>query len=356
MIPYILFAAVILVLHHYRMAKTMIVVMLLFAALRYDTGWDYHMYASFSHESHFFTARRMYSWFWTMIFSIGRETGLDWLPISITACLIYPTLYIGLKSLYRTNTRGLSDALLVYALWPFLYMSSLSTLRQNLAMAIGICIFACLNSRMSKWGKILALAAMYYAAFLCHPSSLILFGIIPVYMFRKKLSLKLAAIVMIMGFLILMSLKSLFVLLQGSAFSRYEMYLDMEDSYGGLVSILLVLIEVYLLYTGLKKKRKRLSVEFQEAYFMSVLGVGLLAGVYLFLNTSVVSRMVEYYSMFMIFTIYPCASMLPKPRYVRAGISAAMASLFIFYLIHTSDVTSDIASSRYVPYQTIMTQ
>lgn len=354
MLPYVLFIAVMVFLHYKKWPGAMIVVLMLFAVLRYETGWDYHMYYKFSTENGYFWAMRRYSWFWQMLFTFGRAIRMPHVPIAITGVLIYSILYIGLKWLYRSNKSGMSDALMVYAAWPYLYTSSFSTIRQFLAMSVVICIFACINSRMDWRKKIPLMALLYYAAFVCHPSSLFTLFIIPVYFCRKFLTLKTAMITFAVAIVILLSLKQFLGMLDIAAFSRYEHYLEDEDTYGGLISMLLWAIFIFLLAAGFMKKKRRFSSEFQQAYFISLVGVGLLASVYTFLNTSVVSRMVEYMVFFMIFTIYPCASCFISYRKIKPVITASMSALFLFYLVYTTGVSKTIASSQYVPYQTIL--
>lgn len=356
MLPYILFIAVMVFLHYKKWPGAMIVVMMLFAVMRYETGWDYHMYYSFSTESNYFLAMKRYSWFWQMLFTFGRAIAMPHVPIAITGVLIYTLLYIGLKWLYRSNSSGMADTLLIYTAWPFFYLTSFSTLRQCLAMSIVICIFACLNSRWGWKKKIPLLALMYYAAFVCHPSSLFTLILIPVYIFRKVLTLKLAMIAFGVAVLILLSLKQFLGILDIAEFNRYEQYLDMEDSYGGLISLLLWAIFAFLLAAGFMKKKRLLSSEFQQAYFLGLIGIGLSASVYSFLNTSVVSRMVGYMVFFMMFTIYPCASFFLGYRKIRPIVTAVMSALFLFYLVYTSGASSSVASSPYVPYRTILEQ
>lgn len=355
MIPYILFIAVMLVLHRCRWPKAMVVVLVLFAALRYDTGWDYHMYYSFSTETGRFFAERQYSWFWNMLFSIGRMTELKWLPITITAFITYPVLYVGLKMLYRSNIGGISDALLVYALWPYLYLSSFSIIRQALAMAIIVCIFAVLNSRYKVWVKSVVLVVLYFAAFVAHPSALVMILLIPVYIFRKMMSLKLALIVFGSAIFILGSLQLILGMIDIKGMAHYIGYLDSGQEVGGLIWLLLAAIEVYLIVAGMQKKRRRLSVEFQQAYFLSVFGVGLLAAIYGVLHSAAISRIADYFAMFMIFTVFPCSAMFKWHKPLRTVISASMAALFLFYLVYTdTGLKMGMSSSRFLPYKTLL--
>lgn len=355
MIPYILFIAVMLVLHRCRWPKAMVVVLVLFAALRYDTGWDYHMYTTFSSESGHFYAQRQYSWFWVMMFDIGRYTGLRWLPISIVSIMTYVLLYVGIKSLYKRNCGGIADALLVYGLWPYLYLSSFSIIRQALAMAIIVCIFAELNSRHKLVIKAAVLVVMYYAAFVAHPSSLLMLLLIPVYIFRKLMSLKLALIVFASAIFILGSLQLILGMIDIKGMAHYIGYLDSGQEVGGLIWLLLAAIEVYLIVAGMQKKRRLLSVEFQQAYFLSVIGVGMLAMVYGVLNSAAISRAADYPAMFMIFAIYPCISMFKYGNKLRPYIGLAMAALMLFFLVYTdAGVTVGMSSSRYLPYKTFL--
>ena len=150
MFPYLLFVAVLLFFYYRKNPIMMLLTLVAFAVLRYDVGWDYMNYYEFSSdEGSLALARERYSVVWSWLFETAYSLKMPHLGIAVPAVLTSVAVYLSVRMFCEKDEAAMSDSLLVYALWPFFYLGSFSTIRQSLAVALGLLIFVLLYKR--RW-------------------------------------------------------------------------------------------------------------------------------------------------------------------------------------------------------------
>lgn len=352
MLGYIVFVCVLLLFYSRRAPKAMLLVMILFAVLRYDVGWDYNSYYELANDVNALEwAKERYSLLWTSLFEFAYDLRMPHLAIVIPAVLTYTSLFVALTMLFRGNKDHISDAMLVYGLWPFFYLSSFSTIRQNLAMAVVMLIFSMLYHRRWLWAVLL-----YAINYFIHPSSMIVIVVLPLFFIYKKIKWYWVALIMAVLLFCIGNWINVVEVVNIEAFNEYaETYQDWDDNFGGTLSLLYGVVALFLIGVLLIDKK----ITYWQHNIMVIVALALIATIYIYNSgmPSVVTRVISYFTLFLLLVFYASLHNFPQRHIYRTGLTMMLVLLFFVYLQRTSvGAAQGLATSGYVPYKTIIFQ
>lgn len=354
MFPYLLFVGLLLFFYYRKQSVLMLFTMALFAVLRYDVGWDYMSYYSFSSdEGSLALARERYSVVWEWLFTMAHSMKMPHLAIAIPSLITMGVVYQAVRMLCEKDKEQMSDALLVYSLWPFFYLGSFSTIRQSLAVALSLLVFALLYKRKWLWAVV-----VFSFNFLVHPSSLLAICCLPFVLIQRRFSVWVALVVAGVAMWAISNWVDLVVMMDVEAFNEYvETYMDQEDKWGRLLSWLLGLVALFLLTTSLLDKKQSLW----QNKLSILVAIALSIDVYIYLSgmPSVITRTTSYFSIFLMVVFYDALRRFPNPKLFRVLLTCALVMLFFIYLDRASRYESNFevtTSSGFVPYKTILTK
>lgn len=347
MIPYIIFTAVILYFAHRNNPKGMLFVLILFAVLRYDTGWDYMMYVrTVQNPSYWINGdHSRFSLLWRELFRFAHFIKCPHIAIVVPNVLTYVFVYQGLKML-NISRQGIVQSLMVYAFWNNFYLDSFSIIRQALSMSIGLIIFAAIQKKQFLYSLIL-----YAIAIHIHTSSIILGFLYPVYLIRSKINFKWITVATVLIIISLFSLGKILLLLAGAGLDKYEIYLNMNDSFGGKITYIYLLFAVYLMFAF--RKGKNWNTLCNQCFFLSIVAMFGCVSVYVAGVSSVFTRIFSYYIIFMIPIVYPSLRIFKEYRTLNIYVTIILILYFFSYLI-ISDGGAKLASSGMLPYKCIL--
>lgn len=173
-------------------------ILIIFAALRYDFGNDYddyfRAYTEIKAGSSLFTNEPMFS-------ALVRLCPNFYILIAVTSLFTIIPVYYLIKNYVVESYKGL--AVLIYCINPYLFLMSLSTIRQMLALS-----FFIIAIHFSKEHKIIPYLACIVLAITCHISAIIL---LPFYLIAndKKIN-KIQVFAVVLALIILLIGNSLF--------------------------------------------------------------------------------------------------------------------------------------------------
>ena len=353
MIGYIIFLFFVILIYFSRRisSKYLLIVLVLFSAIRFDVGWDYNMYVSIIRSACADYKVRELGDFWFNYFKIANLTGDVWLPISILSVVTNLLIYYSLKLLFLKNEQLIKISLLFYALYPDFYLSSFSTIRQWLAVALCFFVFCTYLKNKNTKSLFLLLFTVYLSSVYIHSSSIAFLGLIFLEIAYN-------------------SIRNLWVLLTGSVFvfffifyyvdnlvlaffEEYQIYSDVDSKYGGKFIYIKACIGAFLLW-GYKFVHTKKSVA-SFLCFVSVFAISFSTLIILVIESTIFNRIVLY---FMIPILIPIGQIIYrlKKKHIHINIIYVlfMSALFLLYLNHVKD--TDIAASKYVPYKTIWSE
>lgn len=144
------------------------------------------------------------------------------------------------------------------------------------------------------------------------------------------------------------------VLMDVDSFNEYaETYMDQEDQWGRMLSFLLGAIALYLFAIAWWDKGQSVWIN----KLMIVVAIAMAVDVYIYLSDlpSVITRMISYFSIFLVVVFYPSLRKLPNQKMCRIALTCALVCLFFFYLerTNTNVIGQGLAVSSYIPYETI---
>lgn len=346
MIPYFLFLLFLFIFYWGNKPVCMLIVMIAFAVLRYDTGWDYGMYEHIvstpSYWDNADTSR--FSLVWRGLFALSNKLNTPHLAIAVANVLTYVVLYISLCVLKLTKTQKL-HALLVYCLWNDFYLSSFSTIRQALSMTIGLLVFAFIQRK-----KLLISILSYLIAVHVHSSAVILILLYPIYFLRRQLNFKWLCISVILIGIVLACIESVLTSLTDVGLNKYEIYLKWQDSFGSKLIYLNVMLALYFMVVFYKNKH--ISEMERQCYFMVLSGIFGGIAIYVYGGSIVFTRMLSYFTIFMIFILFPSINVFKERVKIRLLLNCILVIFFITYLGIISKGGGSTLSP-YVPYKCI---
>ena len=345
MIPYIIFLIIILLFYYKKNPIGILATIIVFAALRYNTGWDYVNYIDTVNTPREWNnpTKSRFSLLWTYIFMFSYNIHFPHFAIAITNIVTYIIIYHALKLLKLNRTR-ISQALIVYTLWYSLYLSSFSVIRQSISIGLGLLIFAYIQ-RQSYLKSILSLILAVHL----HTSAIVLLLLYPIYYLRKKLNTKfilICAIISTLGILNLVRIMKSIPMLD-----EYLLYLGWKDSFGGLMVYIDFIFLAYLLL-ALYRIRNISIIEIQ-CFFISIMAfLGRLAIYFSGLSTTI-SRVLDYFIIFIIIILLPSLKIF-KDKNTITNIAVSLLSLYFLVYLLISQGGVKLASSGYVPYKFII--
>ncbi len=324
----------------------MFIALVLFSALRYDVGWDFMSYYRLVNSwGQGTVSLEHYSFIWSWLFQTAQELNSPQLAIAIPAILTVSISYYVIVKLQVTASR-ISDSLAVYALWPFFYLASFSVIRQSLAVSIGLLILLCAIKR-----KYILFFLLLLVNYFVHPSSLVCISF--VVLFFHGFHLKNWHIIML-TILFFVAASSLNTILDNSLLEDYLTYVGESDNYGSKLSVLIAMVLVPVIIIRMKRTlteeviHKGIIDIVVLTYIMTII-------VFVFVNNSVLSRILDYFVILLIFVL-PFAKKIFKDKTLGAVlIYGALSLILIVYLYITSGAQSQgLASSSYIPYKVIL--
>jgi len=347
MIPYFIFIFFLLLCYWSKKPLWMLVILIVFALLRYDTGWDYGTYVHIVETPAFWndgdTSR--FSLAWRALFGLANRVNCPPLAIAVANILTYVVLYIALSLLKLSKTQKI-QAILVYALWYDFYLSSFSTLRQALSMAIGVLMFALIQRKQLVWSLL-----AFFVAIHLHTSAIILVILYPIYLLRDKLNFKWLCISVITMCCVLSAIAEILMSLSDFGLDKYGIYLTWQDNFGGKLIYLNITLAVYFVFI-LYRDRHISSME-RQCYFMVLSGVIGGIVIHYFGVSSVFARMLSYVTIFMILILFQSLNIFKEKRILRFVMDCLLILMFVGYLTLISKGGGN-QLSPYVPYKCIV--
>lgn len=348
MIPYFIFILFIIFFYSKKNPKGLLFSLVLFAVLRYNTGWDYANYVEItSNPTALERALNDYSFLWDYFFKFCYNHGVHHLAIIIPNIITYFLIYYSLNIIFKDDVERIAESLTVYALWPFFYLSSFSIIRQCLAVGVVLLVYALIKERKLALSFILVILAYYI-----HPSSLVCVMLYPLCLLNFKL--KFWQLILI-GLLLVASIfymSSIISFLGVEALSNYaDIYLGGSDNFGSKLSYLLFLIICYFSYVWMNNY----EVEDRKIYIVIIMAFLMEFSMYMIGLNSFVTRIVSYYSIFLIFSFYDSLRYIGNKKQFSGLLTVLLSALFIVYLIlmDTPEARSK-SSAPYVPYTFIL--
>lgn len=343
MFPYILFLFFLLLAYFFGKPKLMLVAIIVFSVLRYNTGWDYAAYYDLvSNPITLEESLARFSFIWRTFFSFIFISGFPHLAIAIPNALTYIITYYALYLIFGQDKKRICDALLVYSLWPFFYLDSFSIIRQSLSISLFLLSYTLLFKRKLA----VAVMIMVLNCFI-HPSSIIAFTIIPLVLFRNKSA---KVLLLTYGLIFYFSFGIVPVILSSiniPGLSDLAGYIDMTDSYGSKLIFLQTLILLYFILCLRHTTPNSLS---RLNCLIIILTFFLEISLYLIDVGSFAARILKYFEIILMLEfLYSCDYISIKG--LRPFYAFSLVGLFIVYLflINTQAGLSN-ASSPYVPY------
>ncbi|MBE6305417.1 MAG: EpsG family protein [Bacteroidales bacterium] len=349
MVPYIIFLLCIILCYWRTSPKAMLFVFILFAVLRYDTGWDYHSYEIWvMHPKEWCNAETSrYSWFWRELFRLSYQLKFPHLSIVLPNALTYILIYFALDILKLSKQQKV-EALFVYATIFSFYLGSFSIIRQAFAMSCGFIAFAFLNNK-----KYYLAAIAYLIAVHLHTSACVLILIVPVYYLRNKL--RVTQIIIAIGLVSIMLLfaSNILNLLESVDMTRYELYLKMQDNYGGKLIYVNVLLSIYLFLSFYRSKN--ISPLIRQCYFLAIVSL-IGSNIRYFMGLlGVLDRVFDYFTLFLTIVLLTSVNAWKNHRIIKPLAIIILSAYFLVYLI-VSSPGEQVASSGFVPYKCILTE
>ena len=343
MLPYILFIVFILYFFHRRQPKWILWTLIIFAALRYNVGWDYLSYTNIIDKP---TTWEKYSFFWRELFRYAHESGFYHVGIVLPNILTYLCIYKGLKEL-GLSKKNQAGALLVYATWNSLYLGSFSTIRQAFAIGVGFMMFSFIQNR-----KIVKSLFCYVFAIILHPSAILLVFLYLGYALRNRLNFKwltVSVMVLIAG---IVSLKNVLIAFSMLDMAQYEVYLKMSDNFGGKIIFVNGFLAIYLFIVFFLSNKNLDSVKRQCFFYTLIAIIGNIA-IYALGLPNIIARMLSYYMIFMIVILLPSLQVFRQKYRLRVMAVSFLTLYFFVYLFITKPATRD-NKSGYLPYRCII--
>lgn len=342
MIPYFLFIIILLWAYNTKNPIAMMLIITIFSVLRFDVGWDYDSYyQAFVDSTSADIAKLSWGplWGWWIDFVYSHD--IPFVGIGVPAIITNVFLYYSLKILHNGQKKEMAESILAYSIWPFLYLWSFCTIRQSLAMTLGLFIFALVYRR-----HIFPAVGLFIIAHFVHPSSFVIAALIPLVFLKKNVSFKQ---LLIMVALVVSTMGILSKVLTSIGLEQYIDYLSESDSFGSKISYIYALLSIICLV--IQKRVEKDSDIFSKMFSLLTIGIVLNFLVYATNIPSVLSRAVSYLVVFLSPCFFYGLRKMTRSKHIQILIIAGFLAFFFVYLFITQD--SPGAVSQYVPYRTI---
>lgn len=336
MIPYIIFALLLLYFSNRSLYVHMLLITLVFATVRYDVGWDYMTYYDIAKAPEDDLDFQRFSFFWQQIIMFANRIQYPELALIIPSILIYSVGFCGIYIMNDGDEEKICNSLLVYVFWPYFYLSTFSTIRQGLAISLCLLIYALVKRKQIIWASLLFLFNLFI-----HPSSVVSIIMFPLLWRDYRIGFKFVVISIGVGVFVL-TITSVLL----SYVGMYMNYLTGGADFGKGLAVLLLGIGTLLLLCMYVAKTRGIDIEFLG---IVIIAFFIEAAIYLLGLPSVIARVLSYFSILFIFVLFETVNLIDYR--LSRSVVIAMVMLFFWYLNHTT--LADSNSSGYVPYKTI---
>lgn len=322
--------------------------MILFLALRYNTGWDYWWYLDESKSvARNGVTNRALEGAWVYIFSLSKIFNLYWLPISVVGIVTLLLIYRSLK-LVLQNESYIKTALLVFAFFPDFYFSTFTIIRQWLAMAVGLFFFSLfLTNKRKVLMLILFVISVIFSTLNLHSSSGIMLLFIPIYywatIFKKH---------RIVGLLLLITLFTILVLsinqIVTTYMPGYEQYFKIEADYGKIMKYIYLFLFLLVLLSYNKLQNNENALHLDPLLYLTLIGLMSAVIIVEFIKSGFINRISSYLILEIIFIApYIIENSLRK----KILYAILLVGIFLGYLYWIQPAQSK--NFKYIPYETI---
>lgn len=344
MFPYILLVLIILLFYKFKIHSTYsLIFLIIFSSVRYGIGWDYFSYLGTSNTLSEIDLER-YGYFWRFLFDIASKFDSDFFVIWISALLTNIMFYYGIRKIFNNNENKVYLSLITYVLYYSFYLSTFSTLRQGLAISLmPLLIYYC--TKRSYW----KIAIVNIGMIIAHPSAIIVSVLwIPYVLFFNAISYKFLLLISICVVISLQYLSSIITFLFGSS---YGSYLDVENSYGGkLLYVNLVLLIFTLSRVNFIKSKQSKLLPYFNLYLVSAI-IDMMFRITQ--SNDIISRILKYGDIMLCVILFNLIATDSKYYYVvKKLIIIFLLILFIAYL-NVNIGIKGTGGACYVPYKTI---
>lgn len=344
MIPYIIFIILILLFRGIKKPFYIYIAITLFSVLRYDTGWDYMSYYDTVLEwgGNSFSMER-YSIIWQWMFETAQRLNMPHLAIALPGFLTITCVYFAVSKILGSK-QAVCDSLTIYALWPFFYLGTFSTIRQSLAISIALVILYCAMNRKWIWFVILILVntLIHTSAIVC-----VFYGVF----FLKDFRLRIGQMVLILIIAIAAMVSIDYVISNITILQVYAGYTESTDSFGEKLSLLLGILLIPTLMVREKKGINRGMAD------LCIIALVLTITIVFLLSKSVILRVADYYVILLIFIAPYYGSIFKDKATGKALVYMAFVGIFFVYLMITAGAYQQgLATSPFVPYKFIFLQ
>lgn len=341
MIPYIIFAILLSLLYKKQSPLGMAILLVVFAVFRYDTGWDYMSYYNVcTNYTALSIAQNAWGKIWNWWFELMYDNKMPFVGIGVPALLTNTFIAIAFRILIGNDKKRFCEALLIYGLWPFLYLQSFCVIRQFLAIGLSVLGFALFYKK-----KYIVCVVFYLLAIALHPSSAIavLFPII--LKLKRRLSF---SKILIVSVVVVILLGSMAVVLNSLGLMGYADLLESDDNFGGKIGFVYLALVIFLLLAVSKNK----ETDTTDSKILSLFSICIIVQFIVYVSPvpSVVSRGVLYGLIFMPISFGYSINIVRMPLSKNQIYVVIMLFMFVYLLITEN---SPDATSQYVPYKTV---
>lgn len=341
MIPYIIFAILLFLLYKRQSPLGMTILLVVFAVIRYDTGWDYMSYYNACTDyTALSIAQKAWGKIWSWWFELMYDKKMPFVGIGVPALLTNVLIAVAFRILLGNDRRRLCEALLIYGVWPFLYLQSFCVVRQFLAIGLSLLGFALFYKK-----QYLFCILSYFFAIALHPSSAVavLFPII--LKLKHRLSFSKILAVSVVSVVVFGSMASV---LNSLGLMGYADLLESDDNFGGKIGFVYLALAIFLLFAVSKNK----ETDTVDSKILALFSICVIIQFLVYVSPvpSVVSRAVLYGLIFMPISLGYSLNVV-RLSLSKNQIYIVMIFFMFVYLLITED--SPGATSQYVPYKTI---
>lgn len=344
LLPYLLLFAILLFLYSKKDSKhetyyLIAIVLFVFSAIRYSTGWDYYGYLN----DIIYNDTDRYEFLVKELIKFAHNTDYKTF-FAITSFLVIFPLSIGCKKLSRDPELSL----IVYALVPQFYVYSFSVIRNAVAWSFIFCAYALFREKRYFYTVLLFIASLGF-----HISALVSLPIFILSLF--KIGKHINYLIFLLSFL----LSSMFgeyierLTFEDTYFSRMVFYVDGKSSGGGMMKWAINFIGLFFLLQW-----DRISIKRKEnAKLLTIVIVGVsLWNLFYGINNTLAIRFSVSYMLFLILLV-------PELLYCYERISRKMIMTMIitfFFMFSASsfyiNIVGNLANNgkmSQLPYLTI---
>ena len=321
------------------------VLMFLLAAIRYGIGYDYYNYKKAVLHELTDNALDRFEPLSRMMMELAHFTHYQVFFILGSLLTIIP-VYIACKKLSINP----AFSLLIYFLYPSMYLSNLSIVRNAVAFSLVFLAIALNTERKVFKSFILILIASLF-----HKVAIVGFLIYPIYWLRKRFGLH--VVIYVISFFI----SAIVIVFIGkysdsiAYLSIVEHYLEDKDSEGGKTMTIIVNV---IGIANLLLWKKTIQLNHKNEYYSALLNTGIcLWNIFIGIQPVLAGRLSTFFIQSLILLV-PCYQYCFERKHIRL---VRKVILLFFFTLYTSSFVINISSylkdpsdrMSFIPYQTV---